>query len=299
MEAINTEPSNPLTSTTAGPNDEYRDVWEGILADKYERYRAPLQVAMDPHNWAAMEASGPRPGQRVLDVGCGYGDSTFDLAARVGQAGHVVGLDVCQPFIDVGRRDAEAAGINHIDWLAADAQTHPFDAAFDLWFARFGTMFFASPVAALRNLRRALVPGGRAMMLVWTRKIENPWLALAEQVVRPMLPPPDQGPVCGPGPFSMSDAETVTAMMRAAGYARVKLTRVSTEVILTRGLAETVRFQLAIGPAGEMMRLGGELAEQRRPEIEAAVADALRPYLVDEGVKVRSSAWRVEGINPS
>src|SRR5690606_1618849 len=137
----------------------------------------------------------------------------------------------------------------------------------DFVFARFGTMFFANPVAGLRNMRKALRPDGRMVHIVWRRRADNPWLSMAKDVVTRFLPEPGaDAQTCGPGPFSMSDQETVTAMMTAAGYDNIEFRRVDAPVLVGKDVQDAIDFQLAIGPAGEVFREAGAEAEEKRRE---------------------------------
>ncbi len=162
-------------------------------------------------------------------------------------------------------------------------------------------MFFANPVAGLRHMRRALKPGGRMVHIVWRDRGDNPWLSMAKDVVMQFLPPPGEGALtCGLGPFSMSNPKTVTAMMKSAGYTDIVLTRVDAPVLIGRDVADAIAFQLAIGPAGEVFREAGELAEARRPEIEEALARAIDAQKRDlDGIVMDSSSWVITAINPA
>jgi SAM-dependent methyltransferase len=210
-----------------------------------------------------------------------------------------LGIDCCGPFIDIARRDAAAAGVGQVRFEVADAQTEPFPREYDLCFSRFGTMFFQSPTAALANLRSAVKPGGQLMMLVWRRIEDNDWLGAAKKIVRAHLPAPaDDAPACGPGPFSMADADTVRAIVSAAGWTDVALERIDAPVTIGDGLDDAVAFQLTIGPAGEIVREARELGETKRPVIEQELRARLRGCLTDQGVILGSSSWCVTAANP-
>src|SRR6185369_13624241 len=127
----------------------------------------------------------------------------------------VVGLDCCDAFLDYGRKDADKLGLHNISFVNGDALLDHFEPEYDFVFSRFGTMFFANPVAGLRNMRLALKPGGRMVHIVWRNRADNPWLSVARDVVLRFLPQPGADALtCGPGPFSMSDEATVRIMMK-------------------------------------------------------------------------------------
>ena len=158
----------------------------------------------------------------MLDVGCGFGDTTQQLAALVGPTGSALGVDIAPRFIEQARSEAADAGVENTRFEVRDVQQTTFDEEFDYVFSRFGTMFFDNPVPALRNIRAAMRDGALFFSVVWRRKIDNPWLHVAEEVVKPLLPDPDESetdePRCGPGPFSMADADTLTGQFRSAGF---------------------------------------------------------------------------------
>ena len=238
-------------------------------------------------------------GDRVLDVGCGWGDTAIELARRVGPAGSVVGLDCCGAFLDAGRADAKAAGLTNLTFLEADVQAYPFKPVHDFCFSRFGTQFFENPVAGLRNMRLALRPGGLMTMIVWRARADNPWLTLSKEVLLRYLPPvKDDAATCGPGPFSMTDTEAVTQQLRIAGYADARFERIDAEVLVGRDLDEAVAFQLTIGPAGEVYREAGKEAERLHDALVAALKDELRRFVRSEGVMMNSSSWMVTARNP-
>jgi hypothetical protein len=161
-------------------------------------------------------------------------------------------------------------------------------------FSRFGTMFFASPVVALRNLRKALAPEGLLAMVVWRQREDNPWLHEAERCVRALVPvtAESDAPTCGPGPFSMAGADLVSAQLIAAGFGRIAFERLDTLICIGRSLDEAIAFAMTIGPAGELVRLAGDEGERLKPQVMAALRDTLAPYTRDDGgVYTPSSSW--------
>ena len=280
--------------------NEFVDFWNEILVPKFVRYKHILVGGLTRHSEAIFPALPVKAGDRVLDVGCGFGDTAIKLARRVGPSGHVTALDCCEAFLAHGRRDAAAAGLANIAFVEADALTAPFEPEYDFVFSRFGTMFFSNPVAGLRNMRKALKPGGIVTHIVWRTRADNPWLSMAKDVVLKFLPPPGEDALtCGPGPFSMADEEMVTGMMKAAGYADIAFKRVDAPVLVGHSVEDAVDFQLAIGPAGEVYREAGALAEAKRDEIRAALAAAIAAQTTSaEGIVMPSSSWVISAVNP-
>ena len=277
------------------------EFWNSVLAPKFIRFRHILVDGLAQHSEAVFPALPVRPRDRVLDVGCGFGDTAIKLARLVGPKGDMTGVDCCDAFLDLARKDAESAGLSNVRFVRADAEVSLPHGAFDFVFARFGTMFFANPVAGLRNMRKALRPGGRMVHIVWRDRADNPWLSMAREVVLGFLRPPgDDARTCGPGPFSMADESVVRSMMKTAGYGDIEFRRVDAPVLVGKDIADAIAFQLAIGPAGEVFREAGEEAEKKRPQIEAALARAIAAQeRTAEGIVMPSSSWVISAVNPS
>jgi SAM-dependent methyltransferase len=278
------------------------EAWNGVLFDRFVRFRHIVTAGLNAHGMQGLRLHPPRPGDRALDVGCGFGDSTRQLAGLVGPGGEAVGVDAAERFIGVARREAAEEGIANARFLVADVQACELDGRFDYAFSRFGTMFFANPVVALQNVRRALVPGGRLCMVVWRRKLDNDWLRQAERVVEHFLtrPEADDEPTCGPGPFSMADADTTTDILVRAGFEDISLHRSDLEITIGADLDEAVDFVMALGPAGELIRLSGIQAEERRRDILASLHEALAKLRGPNGTGVRApaSSWIVGARSP-
>jgi ubiquinone/menaquinone biosynthesis C-methylase UbiE len=287
------------TADVTEPGSQYVDFWNAVLVPKFNAWRHVLVGGLGQHSAKIFPALALRSGDNVLDVGCGWGETTIEIARRVGPAGKVVGLDCCDAFLDEGRADAKAAGLANLTFLEANVETHAFRPEYDFCFSRFGTQFFENPVAGLRNMRSALKPGGIMTMIVWRARADNPWLTLPKEVVSRYLPPvKEHAASCGPGPFSMADTEVVTQQLRIAGYADVRFERIDADVMVGRDVDEAVAFQLAIGPAGEVYREAGSEAERQHDTLVAALKDELREFVRPEGVMMGSSSWMVTAQNP-
>lgn len=274
--------------------------WNEVLAPKFIRFKHILVDGLSRHSAAVFPTLPVHPGDHVLDVGCGFGDTAIRLADMVGPTGQVVGVDCCDAFLDHARAEVRSRGLANVCFVRADAEIALPTSQFDFVFARFGTMFFANPVAGLRNMRKALKPGGRMVHIVWRTRADNPWLSMAKDVVLQFLPAPGaDAQTCGPGPFSMADETTVRAMMKSAGYEQIEFRRVDAPVLVGKDVKDAIAFQLAIGPAGEVFREAGALAEAQRAEIEAALAEAInRQKVAADGVVMDSSSWVISAINP-
>jgi SAM-dependent methyltransferase len=282
-------------------NVEATEAWNGPLFDIWMEYRDIVSGGLLDHGEAALSICPPRAGDRVLDIGCGLGDTTVRLAERVGDGGHVHGVDVAERMIEIAIAEAAEAGTRNVSYAACDVEATKFDQRFDYAFSRMGTMFFARPVVALRNVREALAPGGLINMVVWRRKLDNECMHRAEQVVAEYLDEPDEydTPRCGPGPFSMANADTVTDVLIHAGFRDIRLARQDLPYKVGDDLEHAVAFNMALGPAAEVLRLWGHRVDEIRPKITDDLRAALADFVTEGGeVVAPASTWAITARNP-
>src|SRR2546427_6919777 len=215
--------------------------WNEAAGPKWVAFQKIIDAQIAPLGERAMDRAGIAPGERVIDVGCGCGDTTIALARRVGPAGLVLGIDISAPMLERAAETARAEALANVRFENADAQTHRLPAsAFDVVYSRFGVMFFADPVAAFANLRAALRPGGRLAFVCWQALPENPWLfvplrAAAQHLTLPPPPAPD-----APGPFAFAAPNRVRGILPRAGFAET--------------VPEDLRTTLTLGAAGTPAR---------------------------------------------
>jgi len=240
-------------------NAEQAAEWDGPAGAHRTRHAAVFDAEARPHNERFRAAAGVSARDRVLDVGCGTGQTTRD-AARAAVGGNALGVDLSAQMLDHARRRSREEGLTNVSFLQADAQVHRFPAAsFEVCISRFGTMFFADPVAAFSNIGHALRPGGRLVLMVWQARDRNEWTTAVREALagdNPVPPPPAEGP----HPFSLADPAVAGGILAAAGFADIGFTDVHEPVFygpdsavaldVVRGLRST-RDLLAGLDAGE------------------------------------------------
>ncbi len=283
-----------------GANAEAIEAWDGPLFERFVRFRHIVTTGLGVHGEAAMRVAAPQPGERVLDVGCGFGDTTQVLAGLVGPEGATLGVDAAPRFVEAARQEATDAGVANARFEVVDVETASFEERFDLAYSRFGTMFFANPVAALRNVREALVPGGRLAMAVWRRRIDNDWLYRGQTIVERIVAKPEEHdePTCGPGPFSMADADTTSDVLQRAGFVEVALRRCDIPILIGRDAEEAIELMTSLGPAGEILRLAGESAAHLHERVHEELRAGLAEFETPDGLYAPASTWIVTARVP-
>jgi ubiquinone/menaquinone biosynthesis C-methylase UbiE len=276
-------------------NSEISRAWNGVLFDKFLRFKPILTTGLSKHGETLLARCPPPAGARVLDLGCGFGDMTCQLAQQLAASGGTAtGVDVAQNFVEAATRDALESANKNATFFQADVQIDDLRGPYDAAYSRFGVQFFSSPVAALRNIKRSLKPGGSLACVVWRKREDNPWLHVPELCVRGLITEEEETaeePTCGPGPFSMRGPDLVSDQFKAAGFTQIGFERHDVDICVGRDLDEAIAFAMALGPAGEIMRLAGDVAKQREPEVVAALKVALASFVTPRGVYAPSSTW--------
>jgi SAM-dependent methyltransferase len=279
---------------TATANSDQVAYWNAAAGETWTAMQDKLDNQIQPLGEAAIEALGLNAGDTVVDVGCGCGQTTAALARRVGAGGSVLGVDVSRPMLAAARHGLAAQGLAQARVIEADAQTHAFaPAAFDAVFSRFGVMFFDDPRAAFANLRSALLPTGRLSFVCWRSLSDNPWMNVAYEAVRPLVPdavatPPGDAP----GPLAFADPARVKAILEGAGFHRASLEPVDHPMSLgeNRGLEAAAREAITLGPVSRIL---AEASDGLREKAVAVVRKALEPYQRGSVVELTGAAWVV------
>jgi SAM-dependent methyltransferase len=272
------------------------EYWSGAAGQRWIDHQEHQDQVLRPVSDRLIAAAGAKPGERVIDVGCGCGATTIDFAARVTPGGEVVGLDVSEPML--ARARERASEDLPARFVHGDATVHDFAPEWaDLIVSRFGVMFFADPARSFTNLRKALKPGGRLVFACWREARQNPFfIAPLREALKHAPPLPETDPEA-PGPFAFADEARVRRILTEAGYADIALTPhdLDLDIAAGGGLERAVAAALAIGPTSRM------LSEQSEAVRAAAVADirkALAAHLHGASVPLGAAIWIVTATNP-
>jgi SAM-dependent methyltransferase len=268
--------------------------WNDRTAANWTTLQARIDPIFAPITALALRRAAVQPGERVLDVGCGCGDTVLQLARLVGPRGHVLGVDVSAPMSAHARERIVAAGIAHAEIVVADAAKYDFPPAErDVVFSRFGVMFFADPVAAFGNLRRATRSSGRLLWVVWRALAENPWFAVPLEATLPLLPPASPGDPNNPGPFALADPDRVRRLLEAAGWRNTSFERhdLSLRLAAADEAATAAEITTWMGPLAR--RLAPSTDAGMKSAVLHAIADALQDHVTDDGIVLTAAVWIV------
>jgi SAM-dependent methyltransferase len=272
--------------------------WNGDSGTRWAANLARLDVMLEDFGNAAIAAADARPGERILDIGCGSGTSTFPLADRIGTDGHVLGVDISEQLVEIARGAAPAGA--PIEFRCADAATAPLPAGkFDLLFSRFGVMFFDDPVAAFAHMRGALKPGGRLAFVCWRGAQENDWVQLPMAAIRDIVQPAPADPNA-PGPFAFGDRQKIADILSAAGFTAIDITPFDTSISYGRGVTREDAIDDALDMAFQVGPLARALADQSddiRAKSAAAVRAAFAKRPGETSVQIDGAAWIVTARN--
>ena len=282
-----------MSQVEDGPNAEQAAYWGETSGAKWVTLQERIDGQISPLGLVAIDKAAPRPGERCLDVGCGCGETSLQLAARVAPDGHVTGLDLSAPMLARANERAKEAGAA-ITFERGDAQIHPLEPeSFDLVFSRFGVMFFEDPVAAFANLRSALDPAtGRLVFACWQPVPKNEWVtvplgAAAQHVA--LTPPADPH---APGPFSLADPDRIRSILGDAGFQSIEVESLERDVVVGGGAPpdEVIDFVLQIGPTARAL---AEADADTIARVRDAVRGAIEPHFQDGVLALGTATWIV------
>jgi SAM-dependent methyltransferase len=273
--------------TTAELAADQAAFWNGKGGQMWLAAYDRIQRSLAPYSEAALSAAAAKPGEKVLDTGCGTGTTTGRLAASVGPAGHVLGVDISEPLIAAARGQR----LVNATFAVSDAAIYPFEPAmFDLVFSRFGVMFFADPIVAFKNLQRALKPTGRLVFVCWRKPEENPWGSVPMRAAAPHLPPMERPGPEDPGQYAFADPARVERILKAAGFGAPTFRKLDEMNFMGRDVADVLDN---LGKFGPLARLFGEATAEQGANARQAIAEALAPHAKPEGISLPGACWLV------
>ena len=276
----------------ADANSDQIDFWNGAHGESWARYTEIVDFMFTDLTRAILDAAAVMPGDRVLDLGCGGGGTTLEIAARVTPSGSVTGIDISAPMLDVAEKRARAAGHAHAAFVRGDAAAYPFDKdAFDLLVSRLGSMFFADPEAAFANIARTIARDGCVALGVWRGPRENLWAMEPVAAARDFLDmPPRPGPE-DPGPFAFAEPDRVRRVLGGAGLRDIDLMPLDFRIPMGRTFDEALSFAMEMGPLSQpLTRVTGERREKAVESIRR-VLEANRD--ADGIVRLAAACWIV------
>lgn len=278
-----------MSEDNTAPNAEQIEAWNGATGVKWVRLQDRLDSLLAPFGHAILKAAAVKPGERVLDVGCGCGFTTLAAAEAAGVTGRILGVDISLPMVTRARERNAERGLAAA-FSVADASVHDFaPGSFDLLLSRFGVMFFDAPAAAFANLHRALTKKGRLAFICWRAMPENPWLALPLRAALPLLPPLPATPPGAPGPFAFADDARVTSLLTEAGFTDIQLTPFDADLMLGP-IDDALTQSLDLGP---LTRLIADLPDDQRARIATVVRAELEKHITPQGVALGGATWIV------
>jgi SAM-dependent methyltransferase len=279
------------TIEATGANAGMIEFWNSTAGDRWTSLQEVMDPTLAPLGEAAMDALSIASGDRVIEIGCGCGGTTLELARRVGAAGRVLGVDVSEPMLARAAERVAASGDLPVDLELADAAAHEFPAAaFDAVFSRFGVMFFIDPAAAFANIRSALRPGGRLGFVCWRTLKENPWATIPIDVATNYVDPPQRAGPEDPGPFSFRDPDRIRRILGTAGFEAIEVAPLNIALDYGTTLEGATMMTMRLGPISNAIL---EAPEDIQRKIADDMAEALRPKLGADGVFLDSGCWVV------
>jgi ubiquinone/menaquinone biosynthesis C-methylase UbiE len=284
-----------LSSARTGINADEVRYWNSPATAAWVTLQDRIDAVLAPLTEVTLGHAAVRPGEHALDIGCGCGATTLALAVRVGPEGRVLGIDVSEPMVARARERVEQEAVQNAAVVLADASMHPFEAsAFDLAFSRFGVMFFADPVEAFTNIRRALKSDGRVVFACFRAREENPWVTVPFAAVKHLLPPLKQPGPDDPGQFSFADAERVRRILEGAGCREVRFTAHDPVMRLGADAREAAAFSSQIGPTTRAL---ADAPKEDKRDLRERVRESLEQEFArwqgPDGVALQGAIWIV------
>jgi SAM-dependent methyltransferase len=270
-------------------NEQQIEYWNGRVGQRWAAQQERIDWNLAEVTEAVIPFARAKPGEHILDIGCGCGTATLMLARAVRPNGSVAGVDISAPMLAVARARAHS-GQADIPFIEADASVYDFQPTFDLVFSRFGVMFFADPFAAFANIHKAVAPKGRLAFVCWRSMPENMWAAAPFAAAKHLLPPQEAPDPHAPGPFAFADGARLTDILSRAGFHDVALAKFDGAMNMGDTPAEAANEALNIGP---LARAAAELDDAARAKILDVVATAMQKFASPRGIAPAAACWLV------
>ena len=271
-----------------GPNAVIAEYWNETMGPTWVELRERLDAEIEPFGAAAMRALAPAPGERILDIGCGCGQTSWQLAERTGPAGTVGGFDLSRTMLELARGRPASLDTAPPSFIEGDAQVANLGTGFDAVFSRFGWMFFSDPTAAFANIRKSLRPGGRLAMVTWRTLAENPLFTVPAEAAAPYLDPSPPPQPDTPGPFRYGDFGLARQALADAGFLDIAAAPFDAPAGV-KDLDGALLLALRLGPLGAAIRQAPALRER----VSAAVREALGRFQTSDGINIPAAVWIV------
>ena len=271
------------------PNAQMIDYWNGAVGERWARSQDRTDLLLNNITDHLLPFAAAKPGESVLDIGCGCGSTTFRLAMAVAPGGSVAGVDISGPMLDVARARSQAMNAD-IPFLQEDAASYDFQPVSDLVFSRFGVMFFDDPVAAFKNIRTALSPKGRLAFVCWREFKETAWAFAPYTAAKHLLPEQPPSDPYAPGPFAFADADRLKGILTQAGFNNIRIEKLDATASMGANADQAADEALNIGP---LSRAARELPEDVRAQIRDTVKESLAKYQTPSGITPGVACWLV------
>ena len=274
-------------------NKNQKDFWSGKGGDIWVERQNVMDTMLSPLGEAALNKLNFNENENVLDIGCGCGDTTLNIAKRIEPLGNVTGLDISEPMLERAKESAVEMSITNTSFKCVDVQTEDLgDQIYSAAFSRFGVMFFEDSIAAFKNINKSLISGGYLSFVCWQSPAVNPWQSLFIQEVKKFLDLPSPPPR-SPGPFAFMESEYVSSILEESKFQDITIEGHEAEVNMFSGrsLSDSVKDYISINPVVTQMLK--ESSENQIAEIVNSGIEAFSPYYSEKGLIFPSATWLV------
>ena len=274
-------------------NKNQRDFWSGKGGDIWVERQNAMDTMLSHLGEAALNKLNLNEGENVLDIGCGCGHTTLNIAKRISPDGQVTGLDISEPMLKRAKESANEMSISNASFNCVDVQTDDMgEEVYSAAFSRFGVMFFEDPIAAFRNINKSLITGASLSFVCWQSPALNPWQSLFIEAVKKYVDLPSPPPR-SPSPFAFMESEYVSSILEESNFQNIMIEGHEAEVNMFSGrsLSDSVKDYISINPVVSGMLK--DSTEQEKTEIINSAIEAFSPYYSAKGLMFPSATWLV------